>query len=1059
MAYIKPEIVETVIQQSDLVEVISEYVDLRRSGANYQGKSPFNDEKTGSFMVSPSKGIWKDFSSGKGGSTAVGFLMEKGFTYPEALKHLAKKYNVTIEYDDSEQAKHYQEKEQKKEKLRPLLESVIRRYEEEFQKLPEEHPAKIEIFKKRKYTQEIVDLYRIGYAPGRKFIYDFCEKTDRKKDAIDLGLINESNDKWYDRVIYPLIECKGTTNYPVGLAGRILNKDKKPKWLNSSGSELYQKSFFWYGLDKAREEITKREEVWLVEGYNDVIAWQTNGILNTIASCGTAIADSQIEILKKLRCKKVILCFDQDNSGKDAMGRYIPEFMHHGFRVQTVALYPELDPDDFVRYYNKPDLTDLGTNSDYRQDGFKFLMQKAFGGKDEIDRAVETKNLVALIAKIEDGPTREIFSNWLSDESGITRAEIRKLLKEKKEKQKSFISPEQDEFYILPPTVKEPLDKLRPEIEKYQMFMANNQIWVQTKKDGPPYSFRSVSNFSISIITHMHDEKFPMKLVRIKNVHGVERIFDMKSSDMNSPMSFENAVTAQGNFQWRGNKQDHDNLKSYLMDKMGTGRKIDVLGWQPEGFWIWNNKILDPSGQEVLMDENGVFERGKISYYVPSANSIYRTNMYKFEAQKKLRSIPTTVGFENYASQVLKVHREPGMMAILFAIASIFQDIVVAETNSFPMLFLIGPASSGKDQLADVAQSFFGQPQTGINLEGGVSTIKAQVREFAQFSNAISQLSEYKNGNSELDGVLKGLWDRRGYKRGTIESAVATDSIPILSSVLMTGNYAPDQEALITRLVWVFMEKTVFTDEETKEFEKLNDMTKKGISSFTDDFLMFRNEIQENFKSSFRGFKAVLSERKPEANSRMISNLSVLGAFYKMFNREFSFPFSQIEMMDFFESTIDKQMNKLDSANIILRWWDCFLASMRGNVADQITYERDFKMSGNNLYFNFTSCYIRISRQWSSQYKDTVPAKGVMQDSLKKDSSWVGMKSATRMSKGKQGHNTSAYIIDIDKIPLKDEIKSAIEFQMNDSYENIVNSTGNASKDSKNEQPQRKIPF
>ena len=610
--------------------------------------------------------------------------------------------------------------------------------------------------------------------------------------------------------------------------------------------------------------------------------------------------------------------------------------------------------------------------------------------------------------------------------------------------------PEEDVFYNLPSNINEPLDKIRSEIKKYWMFMANNQVWVPKNKDKPPYSFRPASNFSIRIITHMHDEKFPMKLVQVKNVHGHERIFDMKSSDLNSPMSFENAVTAQGNFQWRGNRQDHNNLKSYLMDRMGTGRKIDVLGWQPEGFWIWNNKIIDPGRQNITMDNNGVFLKDGTSYYVPSANHIYHTNLYKYESQKKFKSMETSVSFENYTTQVIKVHREPGMMAILFAVASVFQDIVVSETNSFPLLFLIGPASSGKDQLADVSQSFFGQPQTAINLEGGVSTIKAQVREFAQFSNSISHLSEYKNGNSELDGVLKGLWDRRGYKRGNIESSVATDSIPILSSVLMTGNFAPEQEALITRLIWVFMDKTVFTEDETREFEKLNDMTKKGISSFTNEFLRHREMVQENFKDSFRGFKAMIKERKPEANSRMISNLSVLGAFYKLFNNTFHFPFDQFQMMEHFEATIDKQMTKLDSASILLRWWDCWLAAMRGNISDQVTYGRDFKVEGNLLYFNFSTCYLPISRQWSSRYKEAIPGKGEIQDRLKKDNSWVKTKSATRMSPGRKGHSTSAYVIDIEKIPLKDEIKFAIEFQMNDSYDNIINRKNRGSKDSEN---------
>ena len=279
----------------------------------------------------------------------------------------------------------------------------------------------------------------------------------------------------------------------------------------------------------------------------------------------------------------------------------------------------------------------------------------------------------------------------------------------------------------------------------------------------------------------------------------------------------------------------------------------------------------------------------------------------------------------------------------------------------------------------------------------------------------------------------------------------------------MTGNYAPDQEALITRLIWVFMDKTVFTDEEKKDFEKLNDITDKGISSFTDDLLMYRSVVRDNFKDAFRGFNTMLIARRPEVNSRMASNLAVLGAFYKIFNDDFHFPFSQAQMMDYFEATIDKQMNKLDSASITLRWWDCFLESMmRGSISDQITHGRDFKVSGNQLYFNFTSCYNRISRQWSSLYKDTVPAKGVMQDSLKKDSSWRGDIKATRMAPGKKSHNTSAYIVDLDKINIKDEIKFAIEYQMNETYDNISGQIeGNSDPRTKKQQGnnQKDLPF
>jgi len=1064
MPFIKKEIVEKVLETSDLIEVIKDYVDLKKSGANLKGISPFVKEKTPSFSVSPSKSIWKDFSSGKGGNSAAQFLMEKEkISFPEAIEILAKKYVIDIEYDESGNTKDFHVNEERRQKLRNVLESAIRKYEEEFNNLSENHPAKTEIYKKREYNDKIIDSYRIGYAPGGSLIYNLCLKNNCLPEAIELGLINETHlkDKWNNRIIYPLIDRKGNDNIPIGLAGRSLSDSNKyPKWMNSTDSEIYKKEKFWYGLDKARKEISSRGEAWIVEGYNDVISFQENGIPNTIAPCGTAISESQIRIIKKL-CDKVIFCFDSDPAGKKAMLKYIPELIRQGFRVQTATLDNNLDPDDFVRFHKKSDgkdtISDFGTDADRRKDGFSFLMEETFSGKDEIDIAKEARNLVVLISDMSDEAMKSIYLDWLAKQSKIKKALVNSWMKEQNKK----ITPEieTDDFYILPKEVLEPIKDLRSTIEKYQLFMANNQIWIQVQT-GPPYSFRSVSNFIIKILTHMQDEKLPTKLVRIKNVHGLERIFDIPSSDINNNKSFENAVTAHGNFRWKGGIREHELLKTYLFDTMGTGRKIDVLGWQPgEKFWAWNNKITVPGGTDIEVDSNGVFEKDDISYYIPSANNIYRTNFYKYEAQKKVISISASVNFQNFCSQVVKVHREHGIMGILFSVASMFQDIVEAELSSFPMLFLIGPPSSGKDQLADLCQSFFGLPQTAINLEGGVSTIKAQVREFAQFSNTISHLSEYKTGDPKLDGVLKGLWDRRGYKRGNIDSHVGTESIPILSSVLMTGNYPPDQEALITRLIWEFMDKTEFNDVENKEYEKLSDMTQNGISSFTEDFLQYRSHIQKNFKGKFREFKSTLGQRNPEANSRIIQNLAVLGTFYQIFNDIITFTFTHEDMMSHFEDTIDKQMRKMNSASVINRWWDCFLASMRGTYADQIRIGRDFKIVGEELYFNFTNCYNRVSRQWFTQYRDSAPAKTVMMESLKKDTSWINDTKGTRMDKGKNSKSTSAYIVNITEIPIKDEIKYAIQFQINETDSRQYNQNDLEEESNKNNDPQSDLPF
>jgi DNA primase catalytic core len=1051
--YISKNFIDSLLEDTMLEDIIKEFVPLKREGANYKGRSPFVEERTPSFVVSPSKQIWKDFSSGKGGNNAISFLMEMGMSFLEAIEYVAKKQGKNIQYENTKEAKAYQEKLVKVNGLRPVLKSVIRLYQKTFEDLPKTHPAKVEVFDQRRYNQDIVDTYQIGYAPGNKFIYNKLKEHGLAAEGKDASLISGMEDFYFNRVIYTICDAIGS---PIGLAGRDVSDNPKVKWLNPRNGLLYDKDVTWYGLHIAKQETRKTNKVYIVEGYNDVIAFQSHGLLNAVSPCGTSISENQIKVLKKYT-NIVYFAMDGDSAGQKSIKKNIPRFIEAGFRCYAI-IFDECDPDDFVRKFSE-DIEKKGLEQALEthteiSEGFKILLDE-LKNKDDVTKSIIAKKLCELIAEISDDSIVSIYQKWLQKESSVSITDIKKWVKEfrssrdQKAKKMQLV----DNQYELPKGV-EATESILNDIKRYQMFQANNQIWVQANPE-PPYSFKSVSNFSIEIIQHMNDEKFPTKLISVQNTSNKRKVFDVKSSDMNQPQSFETVITNHGNFRWKGNRKEHELLKTCLFDRMGVGRKIDVLGWQPEGFWVWNNRVSVPRKDSLNIDVNGVFYINETCYYVPSANNVYRNNMVMYGAQKKMVYEKSPFSFEHVASQILKVHREHAIVGLLFTIASIFQDVVVDEIGAFPLLFLYGPASSGKDQLSDCCRSFFGKPQTAINLEGNASTVKAKIREFAQFSNMICELSEYKPGNSDLDGVLKGIYGREGYKRGTIDSLYSTESVPITSSAIVTGNFIPDQEALITRKIWTNLDKTIFINEETKEYEKLSDMLKKGISSLTEMFLEHRNMVEENFKHKFREFKATLGQRKAETNSRMLDNLSVLGAFYQLFHNEVQFPFTHIEMMQHFEKVIDLQMNKLTSSSIINRWWDCFLASMRGTVSDQILYGRDFKLEGNRFSFNFTSCYLRVSRQWYSQYKDSAPAKGVMMDALRKDDSWVESVGATRMAPGRNSRSTSAYVVDINKIAVSDEIKSAIEFQ---AYENSCLSPDSI-KNKNNKEDNKKLPF
>lgn len=1152
MSYIKKSFIETLLDTAHIDQVINRFLDadnqLKRAGANLKAKSPFGEDRTASFMVSPAKNIWKDFSSGKGG-TLVTFVMEKECcSYPEAIQKIASCLNMPVEYEETEFSERKKETLAKKEVLRSVLNSVWELYKAEFKKLPNDHPAKVEVYGKREYTEDIILDWGIGFAP-ENFLYDKLKNSGKVTEGEALGLIVRQYDKYSNRVIYPIHDSNGLL---IGLAGRdITGKPNTAKWINPTVNDdnlLYNKSKVWYGIHKAKTIIRKRQEVFITEGYNDVIAWHENGLENTVAPCGTAITSEQINLITKLT-DKVVFCMDPDKAGRAAVLKQIPMFIKAGCRTEVIFL--DLDPDDYSRAYSEKikkanGLQEIFKTPNIRQDGFAFLINHYIKGdyfeteqsllseqkrlqefeteqkeslaklnaeknsieydylemvsklksieleftkksdeyksqsitnqtlkskleaikhkiknfgltpehlqqqklvaklKDdyaevyraaEINRSSGAKFLCSEIINVEDKALFEIYLNWIQKESGISKSTINSWIKELKEEnhvEEEWDSPE----YELPKSVKVPFSELEKDIKFYGMFMANNRIWMAEDegRDGKIH-FTAMSNFEIEILQHMQDEKFPMKLIRIKNVHGLEKIFDTPSENLNTPQAFDNMVTAHGNFRFDGNRSDLLQLRTFLFDKMGNGRKIEVLGWQPDGkFWAWNNKITLENGDDIPMNEHGIFIQGDVHYYIPSANQIYKNNSFKYDAQKRFRVIENSVSFDVFALKVKQVHRDHAISALLFGIASVFQDIVVEKLGNFPILFLYGPGSSGKDELAAIVQSFTGIPQTAINLEGQVSTIKAQVREFAQFRNGISQLSEYKCGNPQLDGMLKALWDRRGYKRGNIESHVGTDSIPIESSAILTGNQFPNEEPLILRLIWNEMTKNEFNQDEMKAFDELRDLREKGVSCYSDQLFKHRSFFYTNFANEQRSWKGILQELFPEVKGRIISNLSILATVYSMFKDKVNFPFTQEEMIQHFRKGIDQQIRKINSASIVNRFWDCFIASLRGQKEQRLQVNYIVAVKGNFLYMNWSHTYNKIQMEWIVRYKELAPTKSMMKEQIEKSGAYIEDLKQFSYDEGRAANRTSATVINLTALPeeIRNDIIGSVLYQLNE---------------------------
>ncbi|WP_341221888.1 DNA primase [Polaribacter atrinae] len=1085
MPYIKKEFAEALLDKVDIVDIISDYTELTQRGNSLFGLSPLQTEKSPSFNVSKVKQRFKCYSSGKSGN-AVTFLMEKNnMSYPEALEEIAKKYGIPVEYADEKQAAAYAKVAEKKDKVRPILDAAIFHYQNELKALPEDHPAKKEIFGRRQYTQDVVLDWQIGFAPGGSFILDKLKEAKLLKEGQEIALVGDKHDKYWQRVIYPIHDIKGLL---IGFAGRdVSNKDSSAKWINPSESIIYHKNKTWFGLNRAMRSIIETGEANIVEGYNDVIAWHENGLRNTIAPCGTAITETQITILKKY-CRRINFTFDDDIPGKKAMLRYIPLFLAEGF-VVNIQKTGGLDPDDFVREHKAElenqksyflevhECKDLeaaikaasfgfGSTDEIREiaalkitpekyalqrvleevgekvDGFKILLQEHLQGN-AISKSKGAHKLCEVIATVKDEALKEIYIPWLKKESNLTLAALKKWVKnaedkfaaaaEEKAKTNSYLDyhgKTADDDYTLPDQVTKKWEEVKNDVYTYGLFESDNRMWIKTGTDGD-YTFKHITNCSVEILQHMSDEEFPMKLLKIKNVYKLEKIFDTPSEAVDSQQRFSTILSNNGNFMYTGDSRDFMKLKVYLNDKMGVGRKIEVLGHQPEGFWVWNNLVQLYNGLEITPDANGLFTHENVSYYIPSANKIYAKNPYKYESQKRFKVQPAKVQFKTFASKALEVHREFAISGILFGIASLFQDIVVKELANFPILFLYGPAGTGKDQISELVQSFYGTPQQAQNLEGGASTIKAKIIKLAQFYNGVAEFSEYKRGDDKVDGILKGIWDRNGYERGNITSKIGLETVPVLSSLILTGNDYPGQEALITRLFANEINKNEFSEEESKRFDEFKDMCSNGYSSYSVGLLKHRSLFQEKFMLKYRAFRNSFKEQVPDAIARMVSNASVLGATYEIFKDTLDFPFTFPEMERHFKKNIDQQMRKLASESITNKWWSCFLYGIKSPENVRIVYKEDFKLEGRSISFHFNQVYIKMSILWSIVYKnEAIPGKTFLKDQIKNSDAFVKYwDKGLKMASGRDVKTSSGYEMDLTLTGVYDEIFDATTYQ------------------------------
>lgn len=460
---IHPSTIEEIKNRIDIVEVVGDFVTLKRSGSSYKALSPFTNEKTPSFYVVPSKGIFKDFSSGKGGD-AITFVMEvDGLSYVEALKYLAGKYGIEIK--EEQQSDEALQAQNKRESLYIVLNYASEYFQDVLHNSDEGKAIGLSYFKERGFTDETVKKFELGYS---KELWDGllneATKNGYKKELLEeAGLIIDKEGKSYDRfrsrVMFPIHNVSGKT---IAFGGRKLSStDKSAKYINSPETELYIKSKVLYGMFQAKNAIRKEDNCYLVEGYTDVISMHQAGIENVVASSGTALTEDQVKLIRRYS-ENVTVIFDGDAAGIKASMRGIDLLLEGDLNVRAVALPDGDDPDSYAKKLGASGFRDYVNEESQDIIRFKTKVLLDETGNDPVKKAGVIKDIVSSITKINDPVKRTVYIKECSDLLGIAEsvlvAEQNKILIQNKKGQRADVLPEPE--IPLPPHEEELVDRL-----------------------------------------------------------------------------------------------------------------------------------------------------------------------------------------------------------------------------------------------------------------------------------------------------------------------------------------------------------------------------------------------------------------------------------------------------------------------------------------------------------------------------------------------------------------------------------------------------------------------
>lgn len=909
--------IQQIKQEADLKQVVESLgVELKRAGANYVGRCPFHNEKTGSFYVHPRNQHWKCYGCGEGGN-AIDFVMKKkGCDFNEAVKYVADVIGFTITDDYHETAEQRQVRERKMQQVDVNKLAVVW-----FQEQLRNNEEAMAYVKSRGWSNETLQQWEIGYAPDDwSALFEWLRKE--KKVAYDVltrsTLFGKSKQGTYysvfrDRIMFPILNASGD---PVAFSGRILHGEtekNRGKYINSSGNEqdpnnIYVKGETLFGWNFARRTAVDQGEVVLVEGNPDTIKMHQIGICNVVAACGTALTPMQAKTLAK-SVRQAILLYDSDKAGQKATERNGRVLLEAGVMVYTLTI-PEQegekqDPDTFFRdgdhfrefkktrkswfqYIAERRKSEIGADPDPAEVATVAAeMAKLLLTRDEGERMGYVDQLAKII------PTKKVWNAAIKQANQKTTKELNS----------AGFDKEQEKM-----------------IDEYGFFVRNHCYHIIANQDG---GYRQVSNFELEPLFHIESTINAKRLYRLTNNRGIRRELEIAQKDMVSLTAFKTKVESFGNFLFTGTDGDLNKIKAYLYEHTKTCREVEQLGWQREGFWAWSNGVLDDNGEMRSIDELGSVEAKGQWYYLPALSSFFKADTQLFQFERRFIHTPSGTDLNTLSEKMLVVYGDNAIVGIGYTLATLFRDYIFRRFNSFPMLNIFGQKGTGKTEMAITLLHLFGNHADGLNMTN--ATLPALADHVSHCRNALVHIDEYKN-SVEYDKIefLKGLYDGTGRSRMNMDRDKKKEMTPVDCGIILTGQERTTADnALFSRVIYLTVSQTVFSAEQNAAYEDLKRYEKQGLTCITNELLAQREWVLENYEKQL----AITKEEMRQATDtrhiegRILQNWTMVLAMLRTLEGRIALPFNYDQALKVFVEGMERQNSEVKSSNEIANFW------------------------------------------------------------------------------------------------------------------------------------------